>query len=131
MPKHMFEKVSFSARCAICAGISALFAFVCCLVMAAIANASDDPTKNLTLYGEICYGVTMMFCGFLGAKMGGEKRFACGAVSSGVLLLAIVISSFALGGNTFARKFVLAAIGALIASVGAILGSKTKKRRRR
>ena len=131
MPKHVFEKLPFFARCAIAAGVSAIFSIICCLAMSAIAFSGEDPTENLTLYGEVCYGITMLFCGFIGAKMGGETRFACGIASGGVLLLAIIISSFVLGGSGFARRFVLAALGALFASVGAILGSKAKKRRRK
>ena len=131
MPKHTFEKMSLPLRTAITAGVSLIFAFILCLIMSAVANASDDPTKNLTLYGEIAYGLSMLFCGFLGSRLAGENRFVCGVTAGGIMLLTIIALSIIFGGESFMKALILALLGAFIASVGAALGSREKKRKRK
>ena len=131
MPKHSFKKLSMTARCAIVTAISIVFAFLLCLIMGAVAMASDDPTKNLTLYGEICFLAAMCFCGFLGAKTASENRFASGTVASGMLLLLVIAASVAFGGDGFLKELTLAILGAAVSATGAVIGSRETNRRHR
>lgn len=131
MPKHTLEKMSLTVRTAITVGVTVVFAFILCLIMSAVANASDDPTKDLTLYGETAYGLSMLFCGFLGARLAADKRFICGVTAGGIMLLLVIALSIVFGGESFVKELILALLGAFIASVGAALGSREKKRKRK
>lgn len=131
MPKHSFKKLPMGARCAIVVGITVIFSLVLCLIMSAVAQSSDDPTKNLTLYGEIAYLASMLFCGFLGAKTAEEKRFASGMISSAAMLLIVVSASIIFGGESFIKELLLALLGAFVSSVGSLMGAREVKRKRR
>ncbi|MBQ4557299.1 MAG: hypothetical protein IJA60_06610 [Clostridia bacterium] len=131
MPKNTLEKMSLPIRTAITVGASLLFAFIICIIISAVAFLSDDPTKNLTLYGEIAFCITMLFCGFLGARIASDKRFASGVIASGIMLLIVITASIVFGGESFVKELILALLGAFIASVGAAIGSREKKRRRK
>lgn len=131
MPKHSFSKMSLLARCAIVTAISVVFAFALCMIMSAISMASDDPTKNLTLYGEICFGASMFFCGFLGAKTAAEDRFANGIISAGMMLVVVIAASIVFGGDSFLKEVIIAVLGLIASAAGAALGSRETKRKRR
>ncbi len=131
MPKNIFGKLSFTARVAICICITVIFALTCCLGFAAAASAAEDPGKSLLLYGEICFCLTMLFCGFFGARTGGDRRFVGGITSSGIMLLTIAALSLLFDGTSTVKSLVLILLGAFFASLGALLGSKEKKRKRR
>lgn len=131
MPKNALEKLTLTARTALVVGVTLLFALLCCLVLAFIAGRSEDPTAHLTLYGEIAFALSMLLCGFLGAKLAADKRFISGLVASGVMLLLVIAASIAFGGTSFVKEAILAALGAFVAAAGALLGAKEQKRRRR
>ncbi|MBE6678989.1 MAG: hypothetical protein E7598_00535 [Ruminococcaceae bacterium] len=131
MPKHSFKKLSLAARCAIVAAITVAFALSLCMIMGAVAFASEDPTKNLTLYGEICFLLSMFFCGFVGAKTAGESRFASGIFASGIVLLLVIAASVAFGGDSFIKELTMAALGVAVSASGAALGSRETKRKHR
>lgn len=130
MPKRFIQKLPLIARAAIADGLSLLLAFVLCLLFAAIAMTSSDPTANLSLYGEILFLLSMLFCGFLGAKLSAENRFLGGMTAAGGLLLLIVIASLIIGTDSGSLFFVLSALGAFFGAIGALFGAKEKKRRR-
>ncbi|MBQ4599887.1 MAG: DUF3792 family protein [Clostridia bacterium] len=131
MPKKAFEKLTLTARTALVVGVTLLLALLCCLLLAFVAGRSEDPTANLTLYGEIAFALSMLFCGFLGAKLAPEQRFVSGLVASGILLLLVIAASVAFGGTSFVKEAILAALGAFVAAAGALLGAKEQKRRRK
>lgn len=131
MPKHLFGKLTLTARTALTVGIAMLFAISCCLLFCFVAKYSEDPTANLQLFGEIAFALSMLFCGFLGAKLAPEQRFVSGLVASGILLLLVIAASVAFGGTSFVKEAILAALGAFVAAAGALLGAKEQKRRRK
>ena len=130
MPKRSFDKLSFPARIAITVVLGILFAFLICLAFSLVAYASDDPTKNLTLYGEICYLVTMFFCGFIGSKLNRENKFASGVFSGGAMLILSALGALVLSDN-FIKSLILAVLGMFLSAAGAALGSREPKRKRR
>lgn len=129
MPKHSFSKMSLPARCAMVTVISVVFAFALCMIMSAVSMASDDPTKNLTLYGEICFGASMCFCGFLGAKTAAENRFASGIISGGMMLILVIAASIVFGGESFVKEAIIAVLGFITSAAGAALGSRETRRK--
>ena len=131
MPKRSFKKLSMGTRCAIVVGISIIFSIILCVVMGAVANSSEDPAKNLTLYGEICFSSSMWFCGFLGAKTASENKFAAGMLSSASFLLVIVITSIFFGTNDFVKALLLALLGLFLSATGSLIGAHEPKRKRR
>ena len=52
-------------------------------------------------------------------------------LAGGILLLLTIAASFAFSGSSFARAAVLCGIGVFLAAVGALLGAKEPKRKRR
>lgn len=131
MPKNLFKKMSPTMRYATVMGISVIFALAACLIAAAIASKSDDPAKNLTLYGEICFGLTAFVCGFVGAKLGEENRFASGLLASTLLIIIITVISIFIGGSQFSKKALLFTLGIIMSAIGAVIGAKEKKRKRK
>ncbi|MBQ6614445.1 MAG: TIGR04086 family membrane protein [Clostridia bacterium] len=132
MPKHSFSKLPPFARYLTVSGISLLFASLLCLVMSFVAKSSGDPTANLSLYGEIIFALSMLFCGFTGAKSGSENKLLSGILSSALLLLIVFAVSLLFSGETsVAKEIILALIGSATACAGAFLGSSEKKRRRK
>lgn len=131
MPKHALEKLSLPMRTALVVGVTLVFALLACLIFAFVAGRSEDPTANLALYGEIAFALSMLLCGFLGAKIAFDKRFVSGLTAGGILLLLVIAASVAFGGTSFVKEVILAVLGAFIASMGALLGAKEKKRRRK
>ena len=131
MPKHSFKKLSMLARCAIVLGATIMFAFFLCLIMGAVAQSSDNPAENLTLYGEAAYLASMLFCGLVGAKIADEKKFASGVLSSGIMLFCIICASIIFGGDSLIKELLLALLGAFISAVGSLLGAREGKRKRR
>ncbi len=131
MPKHSFGKMPFAARTAIVVAITVAVALILCLIMAAVALRSDDPTKNLALYGEICFGISMLICGFMGAKTSDERRFLGGIAAGGIMMLIVVAASIIFGGDGLLKEVILAALGFVICTFGAVLGSREPAHRRR
>lgn len=131
MPKKSLKKLSFPARTAIALGVSVLLAFLACLLLAAVAMASEDPTAHLSIYGNAVFLLSMLFCGFFGARLAAENRFLCGLIAAGCLLLFAIAMHFALGEIGFAKAFALAALGAFCGALGALLGAREKKRKRK
>ncbi len=129
MSKRSFDKLPLSVRIAITVGITLVFALILCLIFCAIANAGDDPTANLTLYGEIAFGMTMLFCGFIGAKGAPDQKFMCGVAAAGAVLLLVIAMSVVFGGDSFAKEAILAGLGAFLAAGGALLGAKEPSRK--
>ena len=86
MSKRSLGKLPLSVRTAITVGITLVFALILCLIFCAVANAGEDPTANLSLYGEIAFGLTMLFCGFIGAKSAPDQKFMCGIMAAGAVL---------------------------------------------
>ena len=131
MSKRTLEKLPPVTLSALAAAACCLFALLLCLLFAAAASSLDDPTAHLALYGEIVFAVTMLLCGFVGAKLAPDARFLCGMLAGGILLLLTIAASFAFSGSSFARAAVLCGIGVFLAAVGALLGAKEPKRKRR
>lgn len=131
MPKNALEKLTLTARTALVVGVTLLFALLCCMLLAFVAGRSEDPTANLTLYGEIAFALSMLLCGFLGAKLAADRRFASGLLAGGIVLVLVIAASIAFGGTSFVKEAILAALGAFVAATGALLGAKEKKRRRK
>ncbi len=131
MSKRTLEKLPPVTLSALAAAACCLFALLLCLLFAAAASSLDDPTAHLALYGEIVFAVTMLLCGFVGAKLAPDARFLCGMLAGGILLLLTIAASFAFGGGNFAKSAVLCGIGVFLAAVGALLGAKEPKRKRR
>lgn len=131
MPKHAFQKLTTPARTAMVLAAVLVFALVGCLLLTLVACRSEDPTANLTLYGEVVFALSMLLCGFLGAKIAGEKRFICGLIAGGTLLLLTIAASIVFGGDNFIKEVILAALGAFFAAGGSLLGAKEPKRRRK
>ena len=120
-----------AARSAAVMALFALLALVLCFITAGFAKASEDPTKNLTLYGEITLMLTMFLCGFVGAKCAAENRFASGVCASGMLLVLVIVASLFLGGNAFLKSAILATLSFAISATGAAIGSRQTKRKHR
>lgn len=131
MHKHSINRLPSFVRYMAVTGMSLLFAVVCSLIMSAVAMGSEDPTKNLKLYGEIIFVISMLFCGFSGAKIAVDAKILCGILSAALMLLITVSASLALGGSLLLKEAALAAIGAVAALSGAALGSREKKRKRK
>ena len=132
MSKRTLSKLPLTAAAALTAAFGCLFALILCLLFAFAASAAEDPTAHLSLYGEIVFGLSMLFCGFVGARLCDGERFLRGILAGAMLLLAAVTGSFAFGGEgSFAKIAVLCSIGAFLCCGGALLGSKEPKRRRR
>lgn len=130
MPKRMFEKMSFPVRTAVAVALTAVFALALCAIFAFAAKCTEDPTANLTLYGEICYCVSMLFCGAVGAKMGAENKFASGIAAGGGALLVVAIAALILS-DSFIKSLILAALGLFLCAAGSAVGSREVKRKRR
>ena len=130
MRKNSLSNLPPFVRYMVVSGSSLIFASVCAVIMGAVAMASSDPTKNLTLYGEIIFILSMFFCGFLGAKTAVDAKFLCGILSATLMLLVVVAASLALGGNLVPKVMLIAGIGIVAALLGAVIGSREKKRRR-
>lgn len=132
MPKHSFSKLPPFVRYLAIAAISLLFALSLCMIMSAVAKSSTDPTANLSLYGEITFAVSMLFCGFVGAKCGSESKLLSGILSSAILLLSVLaVSLFFSGETSVAKEIIVVAIGSASAALGAFAGASEKRRRRK
>ncbi len=131
MHKHSLSRLPSFVRYMTVTGASLIFAVVCSLIMGAVAMGSEDPTKNLKLYGEIIFVFSMLFCGFLGAKTAVDAKILCGILSAALMLLIIIAASLALGGSLLLKEATIAAVGAVAALSGAALGSREKKRKRK
>ncbi len=131
MPKHVFDKLSFPARVGISAGAGAMFALACSLLFALIASMSANPSANLTLYGEICFLTSMAFCGFFGAKMGDDSKFLCGIAAGGTMLAAVVMLALLFSSGGIVKALILSTLGMFMCAVGAAVGSREVKRKRR
>lgn len=131
MSKRSLAKLSPMTLAAITAAVCCIAAVLLCLLFAAAASSLDDPTAHLALYGEIVFAAVMLLCGFLGANLAGDARFLSGMLAGGILLLFTVAASFAFGGGNFAKSAVLCGIGAFLAAVGALLGAREPRRRRK
>ena len=131
MRKNSLSNLPPFVRYMVVSGSSLIFASVCAVIMGAVAMASSDPTKNLTLYGEIIFILSMFFCGFLGAKTAVDAKFLCGILSATLMLLVVIAASLALGGNLVPKVMLIAGIGIVAALSGAVIGSREKKRRRK
>ena len=131
MSKRMLSKLPLTAAAALTAAFGCLFALILCLLFAFAASAAEDPTAHLSLYGEIAFGLSMLFCGFVGARLCDGERFLRGILAGAFLLLLAVAGSIAFGGEgSFAKIAVLSSIGAFLCCGGAILGAKEPKRKR-
>ena len=131
MPKHTFAKMTMTARTALAVGVTLIFALLCCLAFTLAAMASEDPTAHLSLYGEIAFALSLLFCGFFGAKIAADQRFTAGLLAAGVLLLAVIAASVAFGGSNFVKEVLLALLGCFMGALGALLGAKEPRRRRK
>lgn len=131
MPKTTISKLPIAARTAISIAAAILFALCACLLISAAAQMSEDPTAHLSLAGEIAFMLSMLLCGFLGAKFSSESRFACGLLAAGILLLFVIAASVAFGGTSFVKEVILAILGAFFAALGSLLGAREKKRKRK
>ena len=130
MSKRTLNKLPLAAAAALTAAFGCLFALFLCLVFAFAAAAADDPTASLSLYGEITFGLSMFFCGFVGARLCDGERFLRGLLAGAMLLLTAVAGSFAFGGeSSFAKIAVLCSIGAFLCCCGALLGAREPKRK--
>ena len=129
MPKHTFSKMTLVARTAVAAGAALLLSLVLCLLLGGIAGALEDPTAHLTLFGEIALMLSMLFCGFLGASLSAENRFAAGMLASGIWLLLVSAASLAVGNPSLVRSLLLIALAAFCGAVGSLLGAKEHRRR--
>ena len=69
MSKRTLSKLPLTAAAALTAAFGCLFALLLCLLFAFAASAAEDPTAHLSLYGEIAFGLSMLFCGFVGALL--------------------------------------------------------------
>ena len=130
MRKNSLSNLPPFVRYMVVSGSSLIFASVCSLIMGAVALASEDPTENLTLYGEIIFILSMFFCGFLGAKVAVDAKILCGILSAMLMLMIVIAASLAFGGVIIPKALIIAAIGAVAALSGAAIGSREKKRRR-
>ena len=130
MPKRTLEKLSLPARMAIATGAAAVFAIICCMIFAFIASMSNDPTAHLTLYGEICFLLSMLFCGFLGAKIATDQKFICGFGSGGILLLIVVAAALFLADSAI-KALTIALLGLFLCAAGSAIGSREAKRKHR
>lgn len=131
MPKRMLEKLSMPIRTAAVVGTGAVFALALCALFAFAASLSDDPTANLTLYGEICFCLTMLFCGLLGAKLAADKRFVCGLAASGVMLFIAAVAMLFIGTDSVIKTLIVALLGLFASAAGAAVGAREVKRKRR
>lgn len=131
MPKHTLSKLPLPARTSIALGVTFLFAFLGCLAFAATAQASEDPSANLSMYGKIVFALSMLLCGFTGAKLGSESRFTDGMLGVGVMLLFVIALSLAFGGTGFVKGILLVLLGAFMGAGGSLFGAKKTKRRKR
>lgn len=131
MPRYSFKKMPLLTRSFIICGCSLILSLMLCIFASIIAKSSNNPSENLSLYGEICFLITMLFCGFSGAKTAVESRFASGIIPAAIMLAIIFATSLCFGGTSFMKEFILAIIGAVIAAAGAFMGAKEKKRGRR
>lgn len=130
MPKRMLDKLSPFARIAISAGAAAVFALLVAVLLAFVASFSEDPAKNLTLYGEICFLATMLFGGLVGAKMGGETKIFSGVISGAVILALVILPSLFVNDGGILKALVMALLGMFVCVVGAAVGSRESKRRK-
>lgn len=130
MPKRMIEKLSFPARTAVAVAAAAVAALALCAVFAFIAALGDDPTANLSLYGEISFCASMLFCGILGAKLASDKRFVCGVAAGSAMLLLTAVCALILADDLI-KALILAALGLFISAAGSAIGSREVKRKRR
>ncbi len=132
MSKRFLNKLPFAAAAALTAGFGCLLSLILCLLFAAAASAAEDPTAHLSLYGEIVFALSMLFCGFVGARLCDGERFLRGILAGAILLLIAITGSFAFGGtSSFAKIAVLCGVGAFLCCCGAVLGAKEPKRKRR
>ena len=131
MPRHTFNKMPLMARSFIICATSIILSLLLCIFASIIAKNSENPTKHLSLYGEICFVVSMLFCGFAGAKTAADHRFSSGIIPSAIMLAIIVAASIGFGGASFTKELILAVIGAVISVFGALIGAKEKRRSRR
>lgn len=131
MPKTTLSKLPLVTRTALAVTATTLFALLVCLLVSAVAQTSDDPTAHLSLAGEIVCMLSMVLCGFLGAKLSAENRFACGLLAAGCLLLLVIAASIAFGGTNFLKEVLLAVLCAFFAALGALVGAREKKRKRK
>lgn len=131
MPKRTLEKLSMPTKTAVTVGAGAVFALALCSLFAFAATLSDDPTANLTLYGEICFCLTMLFCGILGAKLAADKKFVCGFAAGGIMLLIATAAMLFLGTDSAIKTLIIALVGLFFAAAGSALGAREVKRKRR
>ena len=131
MSRHASSKLSGVTRHAISVGVSLATAICLCMIISCILTSSEDPTKNLSLYGNSVFVISMFLCGFVGSKLATESRFLSGMLSSMLHLIIIVTASIVLGGSDFMRELTLALIGVGAALLGSLVGAKEKKRKRK
>ena len=131
MSKRTFDKLPSPARYLTVVGTSLITAVCLCLIMSGVAASSPNPTANLSLYGNIAFVISMFVCGFLGAKAATEGKFLCGILSAALMLTVIVAASIVFGGVSFSKETLLACIGVAAAIIGALLGAREKKRKRK
>lgn len=132
MSKRTLNKLPLMAAAALAAGFGCMFSLVLCLLFALAASAVEDSTAHLSLYGEITFELSMLFCGFVGAKLCDGERFLRGILAGAFLLLLAVAGSFAfVGDESFTKITIMCSLGAFLCCGGAILGAKEQKRKRR
>ena len=131
MPKRNFDKLTTPIRISITAGAGVLFALICNLFFALIAYMSSDPAANLTLYGEICLLLSMLFCGFFGAKIENEQKFVCGMASGSAMLAIVIMFALFFSSGGFVKALILSVLSIFLCAVGAAVGSRKVKRKRR
>lgn len=131
MSKRASEQRSILAVAAIAATAACLFALLLCLLLAAAASTLDDPTAYLGLYGALVFALSALLSGLLGARLAARERFLGGMLAGGILIACTIAASFAFADGSFTHAAVLCGIGAFLVSVGALLGAKERKRRRR
>lgn len=131
MPRHTLDKISLPIRTVIVCTASLILSLLLCLIASIVSKNSDDPTSHLTLYGEICFLMSMLFCGFSGAKIAKEKRFASGMLSGTAILIVIFVLSLFLSHERFLKRIIILALGAFASATGSALGASEKKRKRR
>ena len=130
MSKRIFDKLSFFTRTAITASLGAMFATVLSLAFSFVAYISENPSESIALYGEVCYLLTMLFCGFVGAKISRENAFASGIASGGAMLVLTSLGALVLSENAV-KSLILASLGMFLCAAGAAVGSREPKRKRR
>lgn len=130
MQKRNSQRLPNAVKYIIAVGISAIVALFLSLITSAVLLASEDPTRHTSLYGEIIFCISMLLSALFGAKFSSSQKFLGGTVSSALLLLLVIAASFCFSGKA-ENGIAVAAAGVVCGIVGAFLGAREPKRKRR